>query len=49
MMNMSVIVNELVGASKESWFSLKGKELVELMFSKRETIVDTLLDVINEE
>jgi len=49
MMNMSVVVNDLVGASKESWFSLKGKELVEFMFSKRETIINTLLDTINEE
>tara|TARA_R100001443_G_scaffold115157_1_gene132278 strand:- start:789 stop:1628 length:840 start_codon:yes stop_codon:yes gene_type:complete len=49
MMNMSVIVNDLVGASKESWFSLKGKELIQFMFSKRQTIVDTLLDIINEE
>ena len=49
MMNMSVVVNDLVGASKESWFSFKGKELVEFMFSKRETIINTLLDTINEE
>tara|TARA_R100001509_G_scaffold162968_1_gene136039 strand:- start:1044 stop:1883 length:840 start_codon:yes stop_codon:yes gene_type:complete len=48
MMNMSVVVNELVGASKESWFSLKGKELVELMFSKRETIIDTMLGILDE-
>ena len=38
MMAMKIITNGLVGASKEDWFKLKGKDLVDLMRSRREEI-----------
>lgn len=38
MMNMSVITNSNVGASHEKWFSLKGKNLIDLMRHKRDEI-----------
>ena len=40
MMGMKVTVNKLVGATKEEWFDLKGKPLVDLMRQKRKDIVD---------
>lgn len=47
MMDMSVITNQNVGASKESWFSLKGEELIELMRKKREDIPALVKEIIN--
>ena len=38
MMNMKVITNGLVGASREDWFKLKGEELINLMIDKRKEI-----------
>ena len=38
MMDMKVITNKLVGASKEDWFRLRGEELIELMETKRQQI-----------
>jgi len=38
MMNMSLITNNMVGASMEPWFKLKGKELIEVVYKMRETI-----------
>jgi hypothetical protein len=38
MMGMKIITNGFVGASKEDWFRLKGKALVDLMRSRREEI-----------
>ena len=43
MMNMSVAVNSLIGASKEKWYSLKGEELINYMIQKRDNIVDTII------
>tara|TARA_R110002110_G_scaffold260534_1_gene476324 strand:+ start:419 stop:1282 length:864 start_codon:yes stop_codon:yes gene_type:complete len=40
MMGMKITVNKLVGATKEEWFSLKGKPLIDLMRQKRDDIVD---------
>ena len=47
MMDMSVITNQNVGASKEPWFSLKGEELIELMRKKREEIPALVKEIIN--
>jgi len=47
MMDMSVITNQNVGASKESWFSLKGEELIEVMRKKREEIPALVKEIIN--
>ena len=38
MMGMKVITNERVGATKEKWFKLKGKELIEVFRNKRKEI-----------
>ena len=38
MMNMSVMTNNLVGAIKEPWFKLKGKELIKVVYEMREKI-----------
>lgn len=40
MMGVSVIANSLVGASSESWFSLKGEELIDFMLNKRKEIFE---------
>jgi hypothetical protein len=48
MMNMSVVLNKLVGARSEPWFSLKGEELIDHMTNKRDEIVDTILEVTGE-
>ena len=47
MMGMSVVTNNLVGATKEDWFSLKGAELIEVMKEKRESITSTVLEKLN--
>tara|TARA_R110000822_G_scaffold262916_3_gene387254 strand:- start:382 stop:1215 length:834 start_codon:yes stop_codon:yes gene_type:complete len=43
MMNMSVAVNSLIGASKEEWYVLKGEELINHMIQKRDDIIDTII------
>tara|TARA_B100001093_G_scaffold214239_1_gene205538 strand:+ start:11045 stop:11878 length:834 start_codon:yes stop_codon:yes gene_type:complete len=43
MMNMSVAVNSLIGASKEKWYALKGEDLINHMIQKRDDIVDTII------
>lgn len=43
MMGMKVTTNKLVGAANEDWFTLKGKELVNLMKERRNTIPDTVI------
>ena len=40
MMGLSVITNNLVGATKEEWFSLKGIDLISVMIEKRKQIPD---------
>ena len=47
MMGMSVVTNNLVGVTKEDWFSLKGAELIEVMKEKRESITSTVLEKLN--
>lgn len=39
MMNMKVITNSLVGARSESWFSLKGEELIQYMKNRKAEII----------
>lgn len=38
MMDMRIITNKLVGASREDWFKLRGEELIEVMEAKRQQI-----------
>ena len=46
MMNMRTITNGKIGASSEEWFSLKGKDLINEMRNKRETIPSKILGEI---
>lgn len=48
MMNMSVVTNGLIGASKEDWYSYKGEKLIDHMIQKREDIANTIIGLINE-
>tara|TARA_A100001515_G_scaffold96051_1_gene77056 strand:+ start:6822 stop:7664 length:843 start_codon:yes stop_codon:yes gene_type:complete len=43
MMGMSVITNNLVGATKEAWFSQKGPELIETVLKMRKSIPEKVL------
>lgn len=47
MMGMKVITNRLVGATQESWFNLKGKDLIDLMRKKREEIPNKVLGCLS--
>jgi putative heme iron utilization protein len=49
MMNMTVTTNNLVGATKEPWFNLKGKELIAHMRTQREAIVKMVENVFEED
>ena len=46
MMGLSVITNNLVGATKEEWFKLKGIELIDIMVGKRKEIPDLVQKVL---
>lgn len=48
MLNMQTICNKNVGATYEDWYSLKGRELVDFMFKKKQTIVEVVLEKLNE-
>jgi len=46
MMGLSVITNNLVGATKEEWFKFKGIELIDTMVGKRKEIPDLVQKVL---
>jgi len=46
MMNMGVITNSTVGAASEEWYSLKGHDLIKVMYDKREQITDKVLEYL---
>tara|TARA_R110000824_G_scaffold99360_10_gene236723 strand:- start:2685 stop:3521 length:837 start_codon:yes stop_codon:yes gene_type:complete len=46
MLGMKTINNQLVGATKEQWFDLKGKGLIDHMREKRNSIVDLVLEKV---
>jgi hypothetical protein len=46
MMNMRTITNGVLGATSEEWFSLKGKELIDVMRAKRSAIPKFILETI---
>ena len=48
MMGLKIITNDLVGATHEDWFSLKGEKLIDFMVSKRHNIISLLSDIIEE-
>ena len=47
MMNMKIITNNKVGASQESWFKLKGDDLIDRMLEKRQVITNTVMEALN--
>jgi len=49
MMGASIITNNLVGATKEDWFKLKGKELIDVMKLKRRELPKKIIKVFNED
>ena len=46
MMNVKVVTNNLVGATQEEWFSLKGPELIDFMINKRQEIVHQVREAL---
>ena len=46
MCGMKVVTNKKVGATSEEWFALKGKDLINEMKNKRETIIQTIEEII---
>ena len=46
MMGMKVTTNNLVGATREEWFKLKGPELIDIMVDKRETISNMIIKAL---
>jgi len=49
MMGLAVTTNNLVGATSEEWFKLKGEELIDLMIEKREEITNKIETLFNKE
>jgi len=49
MMNMGTITNNIVGATHEDWFKLKGEPLIDLMESKRTEIPQKIIGIFNED
>lgn len=47
MMGMSVVTNDLVGATTEPWFERKGEDLISLMRQKKRDIVSIILKLVN--
>ena len=45
MMNCKVITNKMIGAVSEKWFKLKGKDLINEMRSRRESIPNKVLEI----
>ena len=48
MLGCKVIANQMVGATQENWFSLKGEELVDFFFDKKKEILKTIKDIITQ-
>jgi GT2 family glycosyltransferase len=49
MMGLAITTNNLVGATSEEWFKLKGEELIDLMIEKREEIANKIETLLNKE
>jgi hypothetical protein len=46
MMNMSLIINKMLGASREPWFKFKGEELIDAVYEMRKRIPNTIMEVL---
>ncbi len=42
MMNMGLVTNNLIGATKEPWFKKKGLELIDVFIEKRKEIAEVI-------
>ena len=49
MMGMGIMINNLVGASHESWFNLKGVDLINYMRERRDIIPSLILEEADKE
>ena len=47
MMNMSIITNKMVGATKEDWYSLKGAALIDIVHNMRERIPNEVVRALS--
>ena len=45
MMNMSLITNNMLGATKEPWFKKKGKELIDIVYQMRDDIPSKIINL----
>ena len=43
MMDMSIITNKMVGATKEDWYSFKGRELIDIVYDMRGRISNEVI------
>ena len=48
MMNIKTVTNKRVGASHETWFNLKGEELIDLMYEKKSKITKKVLEIFHD-
>ena len=46
MMGMGVIVNKMIGATREEWYKQKGTDLIKTIRSKREEITNTVIGIL---
>ena len=46
MMNMGVVTNNMVGATSEDWYTLKGKDLIDVMRKKRDSITNEVMSFL---
>ena len=46
MMGMGVIVNKMIGATREPWYQQKGLELIETIREKRQDIKNTIIGAL---
>ena len=49
MLGCKIMTNDLVGATGEEWFTLKGKKLIDKMRDKRKEIPEFVLSFFKEE
>ena len=49
MLGCKVITNNLVGATSEDWFSLKGEKLISIMYEKRDIIPKIVTELFSNE
>ena len=48
MMGMKVFTNKNVGASYESWFDMKGKDLIDFITQKRDSIPKSVIQHMSD-